>query len=55
MDDAPKISSYLAPQVTDYDLGNLPAREAYIKLLINGIPADTFSIRTFEVKEDDQR
>jgi hypothetical protein len=41
--------------MTDYDLGNLPAREAYIKLLINGIPADTFSIRTFEVKEDDQR
>jgi hypothetical protein len=52
MDDAPKISSYLAPQVTDYDLANLPAREAYIKLLINGIPADTFSIRTFDVREE---
>ncbi len=52
MDDAPKIAGYLAPQVTDYDLGNLPAREAYIKLLINGIPADTFSIRTFDVKDE---
>lgn len=55
MDDAPKIASYLAPQVSDYDLGNLPAREAYIKLLINGIPADTFSIRTFDVRDEDMR
>ncbi len=52
MDDAPKIESYLAPQVTDYDLGNLPAREAYIKLLVNGIPTDTFSLRTFDVADE---
>lgn len=52
MDDAPKIASYLAPQVSEYDLGNLPAREAYIKLLVNGIPTDTFSLRTFDVKDE---
>lgn len=52
MDDAPKIESYLAPQVSDYDLGNLPAREAYIKLLVNGIPTDTFSLRTFDVADE---
>ena len=52
MDDAPKIESYLAPQVSDYDLGNLPAREAYIKLLVNGIPTDTFSLRTFDVMDE---
>ncbi len=52
MDDAPKIESYLAPQVSDYDLGNLPAREAYIKLLVNGIPTDTFSLKTFDVVDE---
>lgn len=49
VEDAQFLEKEFAPVFTAYDLVNVPARTAYIKLLINGTASKPFNIKTLPI------
>ncbi len=52
-EDAQFLEQQYSPVFTDSDLMNIPNREAYVRMLANGIPTSAFSMHTVAPKDTD--
>ena len=53
--DAPWFATVFEPKIDKYDMKNLPSRNAYCKLSINGAPSDTFNFKTYDTPKIDKK